>query len=645
MNLKMNILAVICFFGITITGCNDSDVKYGYNNDYEIEDNGNGSSEGTISYETLFDPIHDAGQYTFPEMKRKPARYWSCIDALVGSNRNAPDLDSKGVQYHLLCQSIAGLVNRAVDEGKSDIGIWLRDEEHRDSYAVALNGVQAMNVTEQGLQTGTELAVNTYSDEDGFKRNVRHLFEGYVLTDVRNNPESSIVASVAAHVHNSIIVDVRDEQTFKNAGYEMKYDARNKTTRNAWEEFKDKCNNEGLVLMPVNTGELRDFAIQHGYFVINLNSSYAVPDGANKELLKEVLAWLAPGAPVYGWEQVIPEVDFVGPASPTGHIWIPNDWSYNLAFTSLDYKNRQSANLAKVVNPKNIDYSLHKNFYSFYLSDGDNVQWMMNHFVDEYYMDPNAESTYMGFGIPVINIAMQSPDQFKEIMNMQKSNYTLIEALGGGYMYIDTFGKDAPEGRSESLKKAAAKVAASMRQHRIKVLGLHARDYTNEEACKEAYQAFIDANDQLEGILVISLTGYADGGGKTYWLTNKDGLHIPVITAHYALWNHEGNNMRNEGSPAYLARLMKERAQTNGQTFSVISLHAWSNFNDMGQNPSETSEMNPQNTGNLKGASAAKLVERHLGDDFKVVSVQELIWRIRMQYYPEETQQYINTLK
>ena len=88
-------------------------------------------------------------------------------------------------------------------------------------------------------------------------------------------------------------------------------------------------------------------------------------------------------------------------------------------------------------------------------------------------------------------------------------------------MYIDTFGKDAPEGRSESLKKAAAKVAASMRQHRIKVLGLHARDYTNEEACKEAYQAFIDANDQLEGILVISLTGYADGGGKTYWLTNK----------------------------------------------------------------------------------------------------------------------------
>ena len=53
MNLKMNILAVICFFGITITGCNDSDVKYGYNNDYEIEDNGNGSSEGTISYETF----------------------------------------------------------------------------------------------------------------------------------------------------------------------------------------------------------------------------------------------------------------------------------------------------------------------------------------------------------------------------------------------------------------------------------------------------------------------------------------------------------------------------------------------------------------------------------------------------------------
>ncbi len=51
----------------------------------------------------------------------------------------------------------------------------------------------------------------------------------------------------------------------------MKYDATHKTTLDAWHEFKDKCNNEALVIMPVQTGELREFAIKNNLFVLNLN--------------------------------------------------------------------------------------------------------------------------------------------------------------------------------------------------------------------------------------------------------------------------------------------------------------------------------------------------------------------------------------
>ena len=43
-------------------------------------------------------------------------------------------------------------------------------------------------------------------------------------------------------------------QAIKDAGYELKYDARAKSTEDAWREFRDKCSNKALVVMPVQTG-------------------------------------------------------------------------------------------------------------------------------------------------------------------------------------------------------------------------------------------------------------------------------------------------------------------------------------------------------------------------------------------------------
>ena len=67
-----------------------------------------------------------------------------------------------------------------------------------------------MGICEQGVQNGLELACSDYESVDGLRLQLKDFFDGYVLTDVKNNQESGIVASVASHVYNSIIVDVRD---------------------------------------------------------------------------------------------------------------------------------------------------------------------------------------------------------------------------------------------------------------------------------------------------------------------------------------------------------------------------------------------------------------------------------------------------
>ncbi|MDR1417160.1 MAG: hypothetical protein LBJ57_07060 [Prevotellaceae bacterium] len=630
MNINTNIV-ILCSALLGVVSCSSNDAL--------SEESIVNIDDESGAYADKYDPISDAGQYTFPEMLTMPKKYWNCVYALTGSrNELGKTSETDGLQYHLLCQSISGLTNRAVDQGKSETGVWLCDHENRNSYTLSLNALQAMGMKEQGRQTGVELACNSYSPSEGVAIQIKDLFDGYVLTDVENNPESNAVASVASHVYSAIIVDVRDKEKYDAAGYTMKYDARYKTTHDSWTEFKDKCSAKALVVMPVQTGELRDFAIKNNLFVLNINRQINNSSaGQNLSIFEEALSWLDAGAPIFGWEQGVSEDLFVNRASKTGHVWIPSDWTYNIPMTSLRYKSRQASALAKVQNPKNIDYSRKKNFIAFYLTDGDNIQWMMNNFVEDFYSDGNAAQVKMGFGIPVGNLAMVSPPFLADIIGRQQDGCTIIESLGGGYSYVDNYGID--KDRAAQLESLACTVAAQMRQHRVKILGLMAHNVQSSEA-QRGFQAFAEANDQLEGIAAIQYSPYSGGKGEIFWVKNKNGFDIPVVTIKYSLWNHGNRNAERDGTPKFVANRLNSEAKED-VSFSLIAVHAWSNFRDVGATSNELLE---NYSGDKKGASAAKLCLNHLDDKFEAVSVQELIWRIRMFYKKSQTEQYLNVI-
>ncbi len=585
-------------------------------------------------YAEMYDPISDKGQYYMPQMSVKPERFFSCVEVLGVGSRNdvnpSEQARHRGLQYHLLCQSLAGLNNRAVEMGKASVAIWLHDHEGRDSYKLSRQALIDMGISEIGMQSGLELAENSYSEG-----NPKDQISGYVLTDLRNNIESGVVAAVASHVYNAIIIDKQYENEYTDT-YKLLYDASSKTTADAWREFKDKCSNKGLVIMPANTGELREMAIRNGYFVLNLLKEPGNPAaGKNTGLLKEILAWLAPDAPVFGWEQGVGEDEFVNPVSKSDHPMIPCDWSYNHSLTSLVYSERQSASLAKIVNPQFINYDKKKNYVSFFLSDGDNVQWMMNDFKNGYYTVPEAEEVKMTFGMPASVLPMLAPAQFDNLMGAQNKSCTVMEMLGGGYYYVDNYGSDG--NRGQSLETAAERLAAHMRQHRIKILGVMAKEDVKSAAAMEAYQAYVDANDQLEGIVALQYSPYACGAGEILWVTNKDGYDIPVITVKYSLWNFGDRNDAREGTPSYIAGLLKDEAQE--ESFSAICVHAWSSFSDYGVTDDPLAEN--ETKGGLNGAKAAKLCMGHLDENFEAVNMQELVWRIRMSARPEQTRRYL----
>lgn len=566
--------------------------------------------------------VPDGKLYSMPEMKKKPRKFWTCTGVVSIDNRNSINETEtmQGLQYHLLCQSLAGLTNHMVEEGKSDVAVWLYDHGGKASYKVSKQALEDMGICEQGVQNGLELACSDYESVDGLRVQLKGFFDGYVLTDVKNNPESGIVASVASHVYNSIIVDVRDKEYFEKAGYSMKYDATHKTTLDAWHEFKDKCNNEALVIMPVQTGELREFAIKNNLFVLNLNKKQGDPrSGQNVDLLEEVLAWLQPNVPVYGWEQGVSEDQFVARISKSGHPMIPCDWSYNHSLTSLLYTERQQPVQAQSFNPKLIDFDKKRNYVSFFLSDGDNIQWMMQDFATSFYDVPEAIEVKMSYGLPVSTLSMMAPAQLHNLMNLRRDECSVLEMLGGGYYYIDTYSQN--NNRNDNLKIAAERLAVSMRRYHVGLLGVMAMD-VKSVASKEAYQTFVDANDRLEGIIALQYSPYAGGGGEVFWVTNKNGYDIPVITVRYSLWDriHE-----REGSPDFIASKLKAEAQV--ESFSAICVHAWSRFE-----------------GNAHGAAAARLCAGKLDGRFEVVNMQELVWRLRMSRHPEQTLEYLNKI-
>lgn len=609
--MKSNITSLMLALAMSVAGCEV----------YESPEINQGldEEESNKLYVEQYDPVADKGQYFMPEMKRAPKKYWSCVEVVGVGSRNETDRTEtmRGLQYHLLCQSMAGLTNLAVEEGRSDIAVWLHDHSDKASYKECKRALGDMGISEQGMQSGLELACNNYGPADGIAIQLKDLFAGYVLTDIRNNPESAVAAAVASHVHNALIVDVRDKEYYEAAGYGMVYDATRKSTADAWAEFKERCSNEALVIMPAQTGELREFAIKNRLFVLNLNKDQHNPQaGKNTALLKEVLAWLKPNAPVFGWEQNVGEDEFVGPVSKSGHPMVPCDWSYNHSLTSLLYTQRQEPVLAKVSNPQFMDFDRKKNYVSFFLSDGDNIQWMMQDFAAEYYNVSQAADVSMTYGLPVTTLAQMAPTWFKSLVQMQQPKESLMEMLGGGYYYVDTYSQD--NNRAANLKVAAERLAAGMRQHRIKLLGVMAMD-VKSDAAKEAFQAYVDANDQLEGIIALQYSPYAGGEGEVFWVTNQEGYDIPVITVKYSIWDRDHAR---EGSPGFIASKLKEEAKE--ESFSAVCVHAWSNFDG------------------AKGAAAAKMCADGLDDRFEVVNMQELVWRLRMSQRPEQTKEYLS---
>jgi hypothetical protein len=221
----------------------------------------------------------------------------------------------------------------------------------------------------------------------------------------------------------------------------------------------------------------------------------------------------------------------------------------------------------------------------------------------------------------------------------QSPSNSIIEFGGNGYFYADDFASSVQSERTTLLNNHAQRIADNLRQRRIKILGLFCNDVKSEQA-REAYQAYISKNDQLIGIIAVQYTPYAGGNGEIMWFKNASNINIPVVTVRYSMWNFGSSNSSNEGTPAFVASQINKLSDASNSSFSMVAVHAWSAFSDIGESTSLTDE---NKNGTAYSATPVSWCTKRLSKKVRVVNAEEFIWQLRMKNYPEETKKILQS--
>jgi len=536
---------------------------------------------------------------------------------------------------HMLAESLAGLAALAVNEGRSDELVWIGiDNSSYDRWYADTK--KRLGFKERGTFTPWEL-VERYRDTG--------VYDGYILYTYdksdSDNPtapgkdadESVNVATSLSGLLKGLLIAEEQEEQAKALGLRQLADVREKSETWCFETYKDRFNRRSMLTQPPKIPNLRATAIAHHMFVAHGLDS-PVP---------EAYAWLEKPGSILGWNGS-DEGGFVAQLSEFGHILLPSNWSLNVTVTSAGAESYEWARPFKTTNPAAIDWDYNDSAVSFIMTDGDNVQWFMCGFcMDKNYWASVDHGAYpVGWGAPYACLDQACPATDAYLVETQPDTSTVI-LHAGGYYYPDLLGKRlGARVRHELLVTHARRLNHFMKRAGGKTLMFLCMDL-DSDAAREAYAVFAQEIEDLVGMFAIQYYPYEGGNGKVYWVKNAEGTDIPVVTAKYAIWAHLKNERA--GTPAKIARLINEDARGDDPLLAWTTVHTWSGFKKIDDND----ELAENGQFRAEGTEAAITPTRwcvdRLSDQVRVVTPEELLWRIRMQHNPGQTRACIEALK
>jgi hypothetical protein len=538
----------------------------------------------------------------------------------------------------MMVQSVAGLAAKAVNENHGDELVWV------DNGNVDLNDWYARWLAKH-FQIKSSGRFQPWELVDRFTR--RGIIQGYILyrldksegevNSYRPRMDCSVnVATSLAGLLDGIIVDEELEGEAKARGLKLLLDVREKTQSWCFETYRHRFNRQMLCTQDPGKPHVRDLAIAQKAFTL-------FGDG---EPLRSAMSWLEPLSPILGWNG---GDEFVSTDLSTrfGHIQTSTDWCMNLPVLMAGSEKLErvvtNSNLAPVV-----DWNDQRSAVSFVESDGDNVQWLQGNFFrgnTSYWGSPDRGRIPFGWSTCFAHLEQLCPWAIDYALASRSTNDSFVE-WGGGYYYPDHFAQNRTN-RWELLARHARRTWALMKKSGNRIIGFNVAQHDAPEA-RRAYEVIAGQMDGLLGILVFQYYPYEGGAGKTFWVKDRNGIELPVVTARYSIWENVNQRPRS-GTPAKIAREIRETVDKSRAKprYDWVIAHAWSSFRKApgADEDAENVAAGPTSTEKFRGYTPVTWCAERLPKEIRVVSPEELLWRIRMDHNTTETRRFMEHLR
>ena len=566
-------------------------------------------------------------------------RWWptQAFPKAVVRTTNQQQFPKPRVALQMMVQSVAGLAAKAMNEGRGDELVWVNngDGDLEKWYARLL--ARHPDLKTPGTFEPWDL-VDRYAK--------RGIIKGYILyrsdkSKGENNAArpgmnySVNVATSLAGLLDGVIVDEALEKEAKAHGLKLLLDVREKTQLWCFQTYQNQFNRRMLCFQDPRVPHVRDLAIAHKVF-----TAYG-----GDEPTPLAIAWLQPLSPILG-RNCGDEFASTDLSTGYGDIQTATDWSLNLPVLMAEIEKTDLPKM-KSLDPRTIDWTDSRSAVAFVDTDGDNVQWLEGNFFGNESYWGNSERGKIPFGWSCCfdHLAQLCPQAIEYALATRSPNDWFIE-WGGGYYYPDRFGR-LRNNRWELLALQARRTWELMKKTNERIIGFNFSSVSSPEA-HEACEVFAGQTDGLLAILTFQYSAYEAGAGKTFWVRDRNGTEVPVITARYAIWEH-ANTRERAGTPAKVAR---EIGQTVEKTppaqlprYDWIVTHVWSYFKHApgtDENAENMAQESAAAQGGVRGYSPAIWCAKRLPASVRVISPEELAWRIRMRHNPSQTKKLVS---
>ena len=392
-------------------------------------------------------------------------------------------------------------------------------------------------------------AVNLQNLAEHYKDYIK----GYILCSMNDGDDSIDVAVSLAGVMDAVIATKANRKMLENLGFECLLDVTE--CDDNWlreSEYWDKLNREIAFEQPNGMApKLVDYAVLCG-------SYFNFYNGRNSKEHKQMYEFLDDNAVVFGYNNTLGEFDTVKSFSEMNIQMIPSDHASNIStlsgFTTqqLEQKTVQDA----AVDAENV------HTVCFLMSDGDNMQWIVNDFstTSKWYGSPLRGSFDIGWGIPPTSVDLIAPMASYLYDNMTERDEFVMELSGLGYTFPSKWA-------SEPRQKMTAQLAEYMKRSDLRFA-----EILDDNGFKADTLADFTMQDGIDGLFYIEYSNYAGKNGKIIWTNGK-----PAVSAKSRLWA----DLSDGQIDAIAARINKGSTDVKSEkAYSFIIVHAWSGMKD-----------------------------------------------------------------